>query len=120
MSRRSTASVRFWLVAALFGFNALLLTGAARDGVVAHSAAGRLSLQYDAAAYAAVPGEAVAPAHVRHVSHALLRTSASALLPHATWIAAPAFAGDLTVRENVLALGGTPRPTGPSRAPPAA
>jgi hypothetical protein len=121
MSRRSTASVRFWLVAALFGLNALLLTGAARDGVVTRSAAGQLSLQEDAPSYAAVPGtEAVAPAQARHVSHALLRTSASAVLPHTTWIAVPAFAGDLAVRENVLALGSTPRPTGPSRAPPAA
>ena len=121
MSRRSTSSVRLWLVAALFGFNALLLASAVGDGAITRDATGQLSFQSDVPAYASIPStEAVVPAHTRHASHALPRTSASAMLSQATSMVAPAFAGDLPVRENVLALGNTPRSTGPSRAPPAA
>jgi hypothetical protein len=122
MSRRNTSPVRLWFIAALMGFNGLLLVGAAQGGAMLRSAAaGQLTFQDDAPASAAVPGtEALVPAHVRHLSHALLRTSASALLPQAASIVAPVFAGELPVCENVLALGNAPRPTGPSRAPPAA
>ena len=121
MSHRSTALVRLWFVTVLFGLNALLVAGVSQDGVILRAAADQLSLQDDTPAYAAIPGtEALVPTHVRHVSHALLRTSASALLSQAASIAVPAFTGDLTVRENVLALGNAARRTGPSRAPPVA
>lgn len=123
MSRRSTASIRLWLVAALFGLNALLLAGVAQDGVALRDAAAdQFSFQHDdGLAYTGIPGtDAVAPAHVRHVSRALLRASSPALPSQAASLFAPVFTGDRPVSENMVALGICPRPTGPSRAPPVA
>lgn len=122
MSRRSTASIRLWLVAALFGLNALLLTGITQDSTALRDAAAdQFSFHDDGPVYATVPGtDAVAPAHVRHVSRALLRASSPALASQAASLLAPVFTGDQLASENMVALGNSPRPTGPSRAPPAA
>ena len=124
MSRCSSASVRLWLVAALFGLNALLPASATADNVAAHSsnATGQLLFLNDALAYAPAPGtESIAPARLRHGSHALLpRTSAPAPLFPVTHFIAPKFADRLPARENAPTVAATPRPSGPSRAPPAA
>jgi hypothetical protein len=122
MSRQSNASVRLWLFAALFAVGALLPAVAARNsGIAGHSL-----LQSDARAtglldHAAAPAsESLVPAHLRHTSHALPRTSLAATLLRTATIVAPAFSGDLTEREHVAPLGDAPRSSGLSRAPPAA
>ena len=122
MSRQSNASVRLWLVAALFAVGALLPAVAARNS----DAADHSLLRSDAHAaglldHAVAPAsESLAPAQLGHTSHALPRTSLAATLQRTASIAAPAFSGDLTEREHVAPLGDAPRPSGPSRAPPAA
>jgi hypothetical protein len=129
MYRRSSASYRLWLVAALFGLSALLPTGAAHvresarpaDVNSAHSAQDTAATQETVVSSA----ELFAPAHLRGVLHsrlvhALPRTSAPATLFRASGLIAPSFAKGLPARENVTALSGAPRTPGPSRAPPVA
>lgn len=129
MSRRSSASVRLWLVAALFGLGALLPAGATPESAAARGASttGQFLLQSDrlmpeALAYAPVPGtESITPARLRHLSPALLpRTSAPAPFLPVTHFVAPRFADRLPARENAPTVVATPRPAGHSRAPPVA
>jgi hypothetical protein len=123
MSRRSTASVRPWLIATLFALGALVSAGVAAN----HAFAAHHCLVHSGAQAArlldpvAVPAkESMVPAHLRHASHALPRTSLAATLLATASIVAPVFSGDAAVIEQVVALGDAPRASGPSRAPPAA
>jgi hypothetical protein len=129
MPRRSSASFRLWLVAALFGLSALLPTGAAHARESARPA--DVSSAHAAQDAAATPDTGVsgadlfAPAHLRGVSHprlvhALPRTSTPATLFRASCVIAPSFARRLPARESVMALSSAPRSPGPSRAPPVA
>jgi hypothetical protein len=121
MSRRNSASVRLWFVATFFTISALLAPCDAQ-----HTAVDQNGFHADISALAAnqyvgAPGtESFVPAHLRHVAHALLRTSPLATLPPSASIASPDFSGEVLSRENVAALGGVSRATGPSRAPPTA
>jgi hypothetical protein len=124
MSRRSSASVRLWLVAALFGLSSLLPAGAVARG---SATTGQFFLQNDrlmpeALAYAPVADtESIAPARLRHLSHALLpRASAPAPFLPVTHFVTPRFADRLTARRNAPTVVATWRPAGYSRAPPAA
>jgi hypothetical protein len=123
MRRLGSTSVRLWLIATLFGLSGLLLAGAAQHDGAPVDAFQKDALTAAASEHAAAlpcSTEALTPGHLRHASHALLRTPSSATLFNKAGIVIPVFTGKLSPRENVLALGDPPRIPGPSRAPPAA
>lgn len=119
MVRPNSVSFRLSIAAVVFGLYALCMMGGPRaheverDVVVRHAdrvISGTSPLEYG---------------HLRHVAHhpavrALSRASSPTSLFKAACIVTPDFAGALLARENVLALGGAPRASGPTRAPPAA
>jgi hypothetical protein len=122
MSRRSSSSVRLWLLTTLFGLGALLPAAAVQNS----SAVEQHLLREDAPALAAsqtavLPErESLLPANVRHSSHALPRTSTPTLPLRTAWLPTPEFATSAPAPEHTRAIAQTPRTTGPSRAPPAA
>ena len=120
MPRRSSASVRPWLVAALFACSALLWPCGAQSTMDQH-ALGADATASSAISYVGTPGtESFVPAHMRHASHALPRTSSSATPLSSASIGSPEFSGETLSRENTDALGVVPRADTPSRAPPTA
>jgi hypothetical protein len=123
MRHRGPLSVRLWLVAVLFGLSGLLLAGAAQQGGASTDVFHKDALSADVWQHASVLSggtDAFTPGHLQRVSHVLPRTSLAATPVRTASIVAPAFAGNLPVREHVAALAPAPRASGPSRAPPAA
>ena len=122
MSRRSSKSVQLFLVAALFGFSALLLAGAAQRSSIGDQHLFRANAPaLTIIRSAALPGrETVLPGHSRYGSHALPRWFTPTPLLAALHIVAPEFSASVPAPEVASSLAAAPRTTGPSRAPPAA
>lgn len=144
MVSRISASFRLVLVAVLCGLNATCMVSATPRGreitwraradvseMTPVSPRSRSSREDTVAGDARVHqvsfvhANSFAPDHLQHVSHlqprrVASRTSAPTTFSKADWIIAPTFSATLVARENVLALGGTPRAPGLGRAPPPA
>jgi hypothetical protein len=119
MARRNSASFRLSFVAVLFGLYALCMTGGTRASAAEQCAIARHA---DPVSFVTNPETA---AQLRCVSHlrvvrAVPRASAPTSLFQAVSVITPGFVEATPTRENALALGGTRRTPGPSRAPPAA
>jgi hypothetical protein len=119
MARRNSVAFRLSLVAVFFGLYALCPTGGMRTSAVAQSVAvGHVDpAAFDTNSWTA--GYLQRVSHL-HMMRAVPRASTSSSLFQAVSVITPDVVETALARENILALGGTRRATGPSRAPPTA